>query len=314
MSHVTDPGEFGRVAVVMGGESAERDVSLDSGRGVLTALRAKGVDAESVDGPRELLERLHAREFDRVFNILHGRGGEDGQLQGALDILGIPYTGSGVLGSALTMDKVRTKHVWQALELPTPEFAVLDETPASELRRRVEPLGLPLIVKPVREGSTLGLSKIRDLDELDDAVAEAQRYDLQVIAERFIDGPEYTASILQGEALPLLRVEAATELYDYEAKYHSEETRYLVPCGLEPDVEHGMQALSLAAAEAVAVTGWGRVDFMMDAEHRPWLLEVNTVPGMTSHSLVPMAAKAVGLDYESLVWRILETSMEPRNE
>lgn len=312
MRHVTDPREFGRVAVVMGGESAERDVSLDSGRGVLAALRAKGVVAEPVDGPRALLERLREGAFDRVFNILHGRGGEDGKLQGALQVLNVPYTGSGVLGSALTMDKVCTKRIWQALELPTPEFVLVFDEPERELARRVEHLGLPLIVKPVREGSTLGLSKVADYDELGRAVAAARRYDPRVIVESFIEGGEYTASLLQGDALPLLRIEPATELYDYEAKYHSEQTRYLVPCGLEPDTEHKLQGLCLAASEAVGVTGWGRVDFMLDEKGGPWLLEVNTVPGMTSHSLVPMAAKAIGLDYETLTWRILETSLEAR--
>lgn len=310
MRHVTDPREFGRVAVVMGGESAERDVSLDSGRGVLAALRAKHVNAEPVDGPRALLDHLHVGAFDRVFNILHGRGGEDGELQGALEILGIPYTGSGVLGSALTMDKVRCKRIWQALELPTPDFVLAFDESERELVQRVERLGLPLIVKPVREGSTLGLSKVGDYDELGRAVSEARHYDPWVIVETFIEGGEYTASLLQGDALPLLRIEPAAELYDYEAKYHSEQTRYLVPCGLDPDTEHNLQGLCLAAAEAVGVRGWGRVDFMLDDKGDPWLLEINTVPGMTSHSLVPMAAKAVGLDYETLTWRILETSLE----
>lgn len=312
MRHATDPRAFGAVAVVMGGDSAERDVSLDSGRGVLAALRAKGVNAEKVDGPRALLEALQQGRFDRVFNILHGRGGEDGQLQGALDILDVPYTGSGVLGSALTMDKVRTKRVWQALDLPTPDFALILDESDDELAERTKPLGLPLIVKPAREGSTIGLTKVKDLADLPAAVAAARRHDPYVIVERFVDGPEYTASMLQGEMLPLLRIEPATELYDYEAKYHSEDTRYLVPCGLDPDTEHKLQAMCLVGAQAAGVSGWGRVDFMLDGEDKPWLLEVNTVPGMTSHSLVPMAAKAAGLDYETLVWRILETSLEPR--
>lgn len=312
MTHVTEPAEFGRVAVVMGGDSAERDVSLHGGRAVLAALRARQVDAEPVDGPRPLLERILGGEFDRVFNMLHGRGGEDGQLQGGLQVLGIPYTGSGVLASALTMDKIRTKRVWQALGLPTPDFVVLFDEEPGEARERVADLGLPLIVKPVREGSTLGLSKLQDLDALDDALEQARRYDSYVIAERFVDGPEYTAAVLQGEPLPLVRIEAQAELYDYEAKYHSEATNYLVPCGLEPNLEHRLQALCLAAHESVGASGWGRVDFMLDDDGGPWLLEVNTVPGMTNHSLVPMAAKAVGLDFETLCWRILETSLEPR--
>lgn len=313
MKHVNDPKIFGRVAVVMGGSSAERDVSLDSGRNVLAALRAKGVDAEAVDGPRELLEALREGRFDRVFNILHGRGGEDGTMQGALEIVGVPYTGSGVFGSALTMDKIRSKRIFQALGLPTPDFvAVFDEDPLDDLEQRVERLGLPLIVKPVREGSTLGLSKVSEIGDLRSAVELARRYDPYVIIEAFVDGPEYTAAMLQGETLPLVRIEPDTELYDYQAKYQSEETRFLVPCGLEPDLEHKYQALCLAACEATAVMGWARVDFMLDSKGRPWLLEVNTVPGMTSHSLVPMAAKAIGLDYETLCWRILETSLEKR--
>lgn len=312
MSRVTDPREFGRVAVAMGGDSAERDVSLDGGRAVLAALRAKGVDAETVDGPKAALESVLAGRFDRVFNMLHGRGGEDGQLQGALEVLGVPYTGSGVMASALTMDKVRTKRVWDSIGLPTPDFRpIIDENP-EEVMGRVKSLGLPLIVKPVREGSTLGLSKVRDLDELPEAVALARRYDSYIVAERFVDGAEYTAAVLQGEPLPLVRIESETELYDYEAKYHSEATKYLVPCGLETDAEHRLQSLALAAYESVGCSGWGRVDFMLDGDGEAWLLEVNTVPGMTNHSLVPMAAKAVGLDFETLCWRILETSLEPK--
>lgn len=310
MTPVTDPREFGRVAVAMGGDSAERDVSLDGGRAVLAALRAKGVDAEPVDGPKAVLEVMLAGRFDRVFNMLHGRGGEDGQLQGALEVLGVPYTGSGVMASALTMDKVRTKRVWDSMGLPTPDFRmIIDESP-EEARARVHDLGMPLIVKPVREGSTLGLTKLTRLDDLAAALELARRYDRYVVAERFVDGAEYTASILQGEPLPLVRIESESELYDYEAKYHSEATRYLVPCGLDADAEHRLQALSLAACESVGCTGWGRVDFMLDADGEAWLLEVNTVPGMTNHSLVPMAAKAVGLDFETLCWRILETSLE----
>lgn len=312
MRHVTDPREFGRVAVAMGGDSAERDVSLDGGRAVLAALRARGVDAEPVDGPKALLREVLADRFDRVFNMLHGRGGEDGQLQGALEVVGVPYTGSGVMASALTMDKVRTKRVWHSIGLPTPDFRmIIDESP-EETRGRVENLGLPLIVKPVREGSTLGLSKLTDLDDLPGALELARRYDKYVIAERFVDGAEYTASVLQEEALPLVRIDSETELYDYEAKYHSEATKYLVPCGLDADAEHRLQALCLAAYSSVGSFGWGRVDFMLDGDGEPWLLEVNTVPGMTNHSLVPMAAKAVGLDFETLCWRILETSLETK--
>lgn len=309
MRHVTDPKAFGRVAVVMGGDSAERDVSLHGGGAVLAALRARAVEAEAVDGPRELIGRVLDGEFDRVFNMLHGRGGEDGQLQGALQILDVPYTGSGVMASALTMDKVRTKRVWQSLELPTPDFVLLIDEDLDQARGRVEHLGMPLIVKPVREGSTLGLTKLEDLDGLPDALTLARQYDHHIIAERYVDGPEYTAAVLQGEPLPLVGIEAQSELYDYEAKYHSEATKYLVPCGLEADTEHRMQAMCLAAFESVGATGWGRVDFMLDSRGDPWLLEVNTVPGMTNHSLVPMAAKAVGLDFETLCWRILETSL-----
>lgn len=303
-----DARAFGKVAVVYGGRSAERAVSLKSGRAVHQALLNKGVDAHALDASgAELLRALQQDGFERVFIALHGPGGEDGVLQGALELLGLPYTGSAVLGSALAMDKVRSKYVWQALGLPTPEFARLDEH--SDFSAVVKKLGLPLIVKPVHEGSTLGLTKVTHAGQLKGAWEQARAYDTDIIAERCIAGPEYTASILGEQALPLIRIEAAGGLYDYRAKYLADDTRYFCPCGLEQKREQELQQLALAAFRALGCSGWGRVDIMCDAAGQPWLLEANTVPGMTDHSLVPMAARAAGIDFDDLVWRILLTSL-----
>jgi D-alanine-D-alanine ligase len=307
MSAARDPARFGRVAVVMGGTSAEREVSLDGGRDVLAALQASGVDAQAVDGAPALLRRIESGHFDRVFIMLHGRGGEDGSLQGALDLLGVPYTGSGVLGSALAMDKVRTKQLWQAVGVPTAEFrSVSEDTSAEALAADI---GLPLVVKPVHEGSTVGISRARTLEELRAGLAEARRHDRAVMVERLISGGEYTVGILGREALPIIRVVPPGGFYDYHAKYHSDQTEYRIPSGLEPAVEAELRRLALLAFDAVGAHGWGRVDFMMDAEGNPRFLEVNTVPGMTSHSLVPKAAAAIGIDFAALVLRILETSL-----
>jgi D-alanine-D-alanine ligase len=293
---------------VYGGTSAEREVSLTSGKAVYEALRRKGVDAHALDAfGTELLRLLQQGGFDRAFIVLHGRGGEDGVLQGALEMLGLPYTGSGVLGSALGMDKVRTKHVWQALGLPTPEFAVLNHP--DDVSRALQEIGLPLIVKPAREGSTLGITQVTTPDALHPAWQAALAYDTDVVAERYIQGAEYTASLLGGEALPLIRIEAASGFYDYQAKYVANDTLYHCPCGLDQQRERELQQLAVRAFEALGCSGWGRVDFMVDAAGQPWLLEANTVPGMTSHSLVPMAARAAGMDFDTLVWRILETSL-----
>ena len=303
---VTDPRAFGAVAVVMGGTSAEREVSLNSGANVLEALRARGVDAHAVDGVPALLEGLRAGRYARVFNILHGRGGEDGTLQGALESLGVPYTGSGVLGSALSMDKVRTKQVWIALGLPTPRYA--SWRPGDDVREAIADLGLPVVVKPSHEGSSVGISRVRSPADLSAALALAARYDGEMVIEQLIEGGEYTVGILGREALPTIHIVPPGEYYDYHAKYVSDDTQYLCP-GLRGEAEAAMRALALRAFDAAGASGWGRVDVMRDRNGDNWLLEVNTTPGMTSHSLVPKAARAVGIDFPGLCWRILETSL-----
>ncbi|MGH8705343.1 MAG: D-alanine--D-alanine ligase [Burkholderiales bacterium] len=298
-------GRFGKVAVLLGGHSAEREISLMSGSGVLKALRTKGVDAHAFDPAERDLADLKREGFERCFIALHGRGGEDGTVQGALEMLGIPYTGSGVMGSAIGMDKWRTKLIWLADGLPTPRYRVLSaDDDWSEVARE---LGLPLIVKPANEGSTLGLTKVTAAAQLAAAyeLAAKQYHDL-ALAEEFIDGPEYTASILGEQALPLIRIEAPQGNYDYQHKYFSDATRYLCPCGLAAQKEASLKDLALQAFRLVGCSGWGRIDLMLDAAQNPWLLEVNTSPGMTGHSLVPMAARAVGLSYEDLCVRILE--------
>jgi D-alanine-D-alanine ligase len=304
-SRIADPRLFGRVAVVMGGSSAEREVSLDSGRNVLDALKSRGVDAHAIDGIPALLDALRAGHFARVFNILHGRGGEDGVLQGALASLGVPVTGSGVLGSALSMDKVRTKQVWQALGLPTPGY--LRHRIGDDLGAAVADFGLPVVVKPSHEGSSVGITRVRSVSDLPAAIELAARYDGELIIEQMIEGDEYTVGILQGVALPSIRIVPAGEFYDYHAKYVAEDTQYICP-GLDDAGEAAIRALSLAAFEAAGCAGWGRVDLMRDRAGQFHLLEVNTTPGMTSHSLVPKAARAVGIDFAELCWRILETS------
>lgn len=304
---IADPKQFGRVAVVMGGSSAEREVSLDSGRNVLAALRARGVDAHGIDGIPALLDALRAGHFARVFNILHGRGGEDGVLQGALVSLGVPCTGSGVLGSALSMDKIRTKQVWSALGLPTPGY--VRHRPGDDLGAAVVALGMPVVVKPSHEGSSVGITRVREAKDLNDAIALAARYDGELVIEQMILGEEYTVGVLQGEALPSIRIVPAGEFYDYHAKYVADDTQYVCP-GLDDAGEQAIRKLALAAFESAGCSGWGRVDVMRDKSGKFWLLEVNTAPGMTSHSLVPKAARAVGIDFEELCWRILETSWE----
>jgi D-alanine-D-alanine ligase len=295
---------FGKVAVLMGGKSAEREVSLKSGGMVLAALRKKGVDAHPFDPKDKDLQELLRERFGRVFIALHGRFGEDGTIQGVLEWLGIPYTGSGVLASALAMDKVRTKRLWAAEGLPTAPYAVLDqETDLAGVAKR---LGTPLFVKPASEGSSVGMSKVRKAADLEEAYALAVNYDPVVIAEKFIDGPELTVAILGERVLPIIRIETPREFYDYEAKYLADDTRYLIPCGLAAKKESEIQALCLKAFRALGCRGWGRVDLMLDKRGRPYLLEINTSPGMTDHSLVPMAARAVGLSYEDLCLKILE--------
>ena len=298
------PADYGKVAVLLGGRSAEREISLLSGNAVLQALREAGVDAHGFDpAEREVLE-LKREGFQRVFIALHGRYGEDGTVQGALELIGLPYTGSGVMASALSMDKLRTKMVWVACGLPTPRWDVL--TASSDWRAVAARLGLPLIVKPAHEGSTLGLTKVMHTDELPGAFALAADYDELVLAEEFIAGTELTAAFLGQEALPLVRIEAPEGKYDYQNKYFTDATRYFCPCGLPAAEEQAIRALVMRAAQALGCRGWGRADLIRRAEGTVSLLEMNTSPGMTGHSLVPMAAKAAGLSFQQLVLRILE--------
>ena len=309
---VVDPTAFGRVAVLMGGSSSEREVSLDSGGNVLEALRARGVDAHAVDGIPSLAVALVQRQFDRVFNILHGHngGGEDGVLQGLLDALGVPYTGSGVLGSALSMDKIRSKQVWLSMGLPTPRYVRLHK--GADVHAAARELGLPLIVKPAAEGSSVGISRVLADSGLDAAVALAAGYPGEMLMEQLIEGDEFTVAVLgsaDGDvALPSIRIVPKGAWYDYHAKYIAEDTQYLCP-GLEGADEAAIGVLALQAFVALDCAGWGRVDFMRDHAGQLQLIEVNTAPGMTSHSLVPKAAHALGIDFEALCWRILETSM-----
>ncbi len=299
--------DFGKVAVLMGGLSAEREVSLRSGQAVLDGLLRKGVDAQGIDAGRDVLQQLVDGGFDRVFIVLHGRGGEDGVIQGGLETLGLPYTGSGVQGSALGMDKYRCKLLWSGLSLPTPNYLLVKSE--SQLGAAAE-LGFPLMVKPVHEGSSIGMAKVDDADELQSAWLTAREYDSQVMVERWITGQEFTATILGDQALPLIRLETPHTFYDYEAKYSADSTLYHCPCGLDQNKEQELQALAMEAFKAVGASGWGRVDIMMDADQQPWLIEVNTVPGMTGHSLVPMAAKQHGLSFDELVWQILANTLE----
>ncbi len=304
---ITDPAQFGRVAVVMGGSSAEREVSLDSGRNVLAALQARGIDAHAIDGIPALLDALRAGHFARVFNILHGQhgGGEDGVLQGALESLNVPYTGSGVLGSALSMDKTRSKRVWQSLGLTTPGFVALPR--GADVHAAAKQIGFPLIVKPACEGSSVGVTRVFEEAQLDQAVQLAAKYPGDLLMETLIEGDELTVAILGREVLPTIHIVPKGAFYDYNAKYIAEDTLYLCP-GLEGHAESELRALSLQAFDALGCYGWGRIDVMRDRNGRNWLLEVNTAPGMTSHSLVPKAATVAGIDYQELCWRVLETS------
>ncbi len=303
---IESAADFGRVAVLMGGWSAEREISLMSGRAVLESLRRSGIDAHGVDLRPARLDELLGGGFDRVWLAMHGRGGEDGAIQGALECLGLPYTGSGVTGSAVCMDKLRSKQLMAAAGIDTPRFAVVQTE--ADLDGIVDRLGLPLIVKPAGEGSSVGMTRVDTPAGLEDAWRAAAALDTVVLVEQWLDGPEYTASVLAGQALPLIRIEAAGIFYDYDAKYFSDKTRYHCPCGLDDDTEQSWRALALRAFDALGASGWGRADFLVDADGRPSFLEVNTIPGMTDHSLVPMAARAAGMDFDELVWRVLETS------
>lgn len=299
--------QFGKVAVLMGGTSAERDISLKSGAAVLAALQEQGIDAHGVDVGEDVLATLSQGAFDRAFNVLHGRAGEDGVIQGALQLLGIPYTGSGVLASAISMDKLRCKQLWQACELPTP--TTLELNSEVDLAQAIEVLGLPMVVKPSHEGSSVGMSKVKEADQLLPAWQRAKQYDDSVIAEPWVTGGEYTVAILDGVALPPIKVETPREFYDFEAKYQQDDTRYLCPCGLSESKITEMQSLALKAFEALNAQGWGRVDILTDQQDNFWLLEFNSVPGMTNHSLVPMAAEAAGIEFKSLVRQILAQTL-----
>jgi D-alanine-D-alanine ligase len=306
LKRAADPKDFGRVAVLFGGDSSEREISLLSGNAVLAALGRNEVDAHPFDPRDKALTKLLDERFDRVFIALHGPGGEDGTLQGALEYLGMPYTGSGVMGSAIGMDKLRTKRLAQASGVATAPFVVL--TGPQDFDHALEKLGLPMIVKPATQGSSVGMSKVEKAGDLAAAYAAAAKTDRIVFAESWIVGGEYTVAILQGRALPSIRIETPRSFYDYEAKYFRDDTKYHCPSGLSGAAEQHLANLALAAFDAAGAEGWGRVDFMMDATGRPLLLEFNTVPGMTDHSLVPMAARAAGMDFDQLVWRVLETS------
>jgi D-alanine-D-alanine ligase len=303
---VTSASDFGRVALLMGGSSAEREVSLMSGEAVLTALLSRGIDAAAFDPAERALAELVPDGFDRVFIALHGPGGEDGAVQGALEWMGLPYTGSGVLGSAVGMDKLRTKRLAQAAGVATPPWIELSG--AADFGRAVAEIGLPLAVKPATQGSSVGMSRVTDAAELPGAWRAASALDPVVIAERWITGGEYTVAVLQGKALPAIRIETPRSFYDYQAKYFADDTRYLIPCGLEPAAEAALQHAALATFAATGASGWGRADFVAGADGKGLLLEINTVPGMTGHSLVPMAAQAAGIDFPELCWRVLETS------
>ena len=304
---VRESSSYGKVAVLLGGKSAEREISLQSGEAVLNALKRKGVDVHAVDAKDDVIVLLKNGGFDRVFNMLHGRVGEDGVMQGALELLGLPYTGSGVLASALGMDKLKTKEVWIANNIPTPKFCVVDKT--FNAKQIVDTLGLPVIVKPLREGSSIGMSKVENENGLPSAVTEALKLDDKVLIEAWISGAEYTVTILNDQALPVIRLETPNTFYDYHAKYFTDTTQYHCPCGLGEQQESALQALALNAFQVVGAKGWGRIDVMMNSLQKPYFIEINTLPGMTSHSLVPMAAKAAGIEFDDLVIKILDSSM-----
>ena len=295
---------FKKVAVLMGGWSAEREVSLNSGNAVLDALQRQGINAIGIDVDRNIVDTLKNKGVSHVFNVLHGRGGEDGVIQGVLDVLQIPYTGSDVLGSALSMDKLRCKQLWQGMGLPTPAYKVLESE--EDCQKAINELGLPLMIKPVLEGSSIGISKVHTEQEMIPAWKLAEECGGTVMAEQFVTGNEYTAAILEREVLPMIRLEAANDFYDYQAKYVQDDTKYICPCGLSQQEETELAELVLKAFDGVMASGWGRVDFMIDENQQPWLIEVNTVPGMTDHSLVPMAAKQAGISFDQLVLKVLQ--------
>ena len=300
--------DFGKVAVLMGGWSAEREISLLSGNAVLNALKQNNIDAHGIDVDRDIASVLEAGDYQRVMIMLHGRGGEDGAMQGLLEVMSLPYTGSGILGSALAMDKLRCKQVWAAEGYPTPDYMVLDTE--QDCHKAIEQLGLPLIVKPVLEGSSIGMSKVEVEEEMLPAFKMARDCKGAIIAEKWITGAEYTAAILHHNVLPMIRLETDRKFYDYVAKYESNDTHYICPCGLDESKERELGSIMLNAFDAIGASGWGRVDFMLDSDAQPWLIEANTVPGMTSHSLVPMAARQAGIEFNELAVEILRSSYE----
>ena len=304
---IKNAADFGKVAVMMGGTAAEREISLNSGNAVYQALKSNGIDAIAIDVTGSPIVALAGIKVDRVFNIMHGRGGEDGVLQGVLQVLGLPYTGSGVMASALSMDKLRTKLCWQGMGLTTPNWFVMHSQ--QDIDDCIDALGFPVIVKPAQEGSSIGMSKANNREELVVALTTALQYQCAVYAEQWVQGQEYTVGILDGEALPAIRLQTPNEFYDFDAKYRANTTQYHCPCGLSAEREKALQDLALKACTGLDVKGWARVDVFIDRNDCAQLIEVNTVPGMTDHSLVPMAAKATGVDFNELVWRILETSM-----
>lgn len=305
---MSNASKFGKVAVLFGGKSAEREVSLDSGNAVLEALLRSGVQAEAFDPKHRSVTELV--NYDRAFIVLHGRGGEDGQIQGTLEWLDVPYTGTGVQGSAIGMDKIKTKQIWQGTDLPTAPYRIINKD--SNIDEIVDSLGLPVIIKPVHEGSSIGMSKVEKKEDFAQAIAKATEHDAIVMAEKWITGCEYTIVVLNGEALPVIRLEPPKDVafYDYDAKYQRNDVQYGIPSGLSESDENQLQQLTLRAFQAVGASGWGRVDAMQDQQGNFWLLEINTVPGMTSHSLVPKAAKAVGVGFDELCVAILEQTLQ----
>lgn len=302
--------QFGKVAVLMGGRSAEREISLKSGAAVLNALTAAGIQAEAIDVSVDVFEKLRAGKYTRAFIALHGSLGEDGSIQGGLEVMGLPYSGSGVMASSICMNKLMTKQIWQGCRIPTPKFCVLKNTIDQDAL--VEELGLPIIFKPVSQGSSIGMTKADSKEGITAAWAYAREFEETVIAEQWIDGKEYTVAILDNSALPVIRLETPRSFYDFDAKYQSDDTIYHCPCGLTEALEAEIQALALQSFKATEAIGWGRVDVMLDERNQPWFLEINTVPGMTDHSLVPMAAKSIDISFNELVVKILETSLSQR--
>ncbi len=301
-----DVSKYGKVAVLMGGGSGEREISLKSGAAVLNALQASGVNAVGIDVDVDIFNKLIDENFDRVFIALHGCGGEDGAIQGGLEMIKLPYTGSGVMSSGICMNKLMTKQIWASANVPTPDFVYLDDV--TEYDAIKSKLGSVFVVKPSQEGSSLGIHKISNQQEFAYAVNDARQFQGRLMAEQWINGEEYTVGILNGEALPVIKLETPHDFYDYEAKYQADDTQYILPCGLAEHQERELQQQALKAFNVTEASGWGRVDVMLDQQQQPWFLEVNTVPGMTDHSLVPMAASHVNISFDYLVLKILDTA------